>query len=152
MHMLNFLTKKQKSSDGNTNNLPDTKHDVIKQYTLTNPHKMLLDYNVFSWCENMPVKYETERGNGWTPCVMLPTQVFLGYLNALERAPERIVSNPKFRTVFVVNLKNDRKLFILPNLRSPKQPVYAYEPGELAFHVTPEINRAIAAAVKTYTR
>ena len=150
--MLNFLTQKQKSSKDTDNTPGRTKYDFIKQYTLVNPHKMFLDYNLFSWCENMPVKYETEHGTGWTPCVLLPTQVFLGYLHALERAPERIASNPKFRTVFVVNLKNDRKLCILPNLRSPKKTVYAYEPGELAFHVTPEINRAIVDQVKTITR
>ena len=152
--MFNLIKKKnkQKSSGTTLHGLPSPKYDFVKQYTLVNPRKMLLDYNLFSWCENIPVKYESENSSGWSHCVSLPTQVFLGYLNALERAPDRIANDPKSRTISVVSLKNDRFLFILPNLKSPKKPIYAYEQGTLAFDVTPEINRAIVEQVKMFTR
>ena len=143
---------KQQSSGKMTRDPRGPKCNFIKQYTLVNPRKMLLDYNLFALCENMPVKYESENGDGWSQSVSLPTQVFLGYLNALERAPDRIANDPKMRTVSVVNLKNNRQLFILPNLRTPKKPVYAYEPGTLGFDVTPEINRAIVEQIKMFTR
>ena len=143
---------KQQSSGETVHNLPRPKYNFVEQYTLVNPRNVLLNYNVFSLCENMPVRYESKYGDGWTECVSLPTQVFLGYLNALKHAPDIIVNDKKMRTISVVNLKNNRQLFILPNLKSPKKPIYAYEQGTLAFDVTPEINRAIVEQIKMFTR
>ena len=149
-----FSKKEKKAKTVETKSLPKPMFNFVQQYTLVNPKQMLVDNSLWSLCEQVPVAYEKEgASSGFVECVELPTEVVSGFLYELQRAPGNIVDNPVMRTVSVIALKNGKKMYILPNLQSPKTPdIFLEKPKELAFHVNPEINRAIANQLKLYTR
>ena len=160
--MFDFLKKRNKTDDKSVKaattaesaqrpTVAQLKFDFVEQYTLVHPKNVSTDYNYWGLCQTLPVWYEkagtqSDFHNG----VQLPTQVFLGYLNALKNAPLDI--DPKMRTISIVNLQNNAKLFILPNLKSPKRPISVCEQWDLALNTTPEINRAIVEQLKMFTR
>jgi len=161
--MLDFLKKHKTNNKDNKvsvventtsqqSPVPQPKADFVKQYTLTHPKNVSMDYNLFDLCETMPVWHEVPNAQSdfHSTSLQLPTKVFLRYLNALKHTPLDI--DPKMRTISVVNMKNGAKLFILPNLQSPKNPISVCKDGDVALNTTPEINRAIVEQLKIFTR
>ena len=146
-----------------TNFVPDTmpmaeknvakKPDIVKSYVLVNPKGVMLNYELFSLCENIPVAVESKNASmtGICDAIPLPTKEFLPYIRELTAAPDAIAANPAKRTVFVVELLNNEKMYIFPNLKSPKNPYMAFE-NNVAFNVNPAINAAITKALKNFTR
>lgn len=141
---------------------PEEKFDFVEQYTLINP-KLLLNgsYSLWSLCKNVPVAYEsksTEKGSGWTQCVELPThKPIMEFLYQLEHADAEIVKQPKNRTISIINFEKGKRMFIVPDLKQPKNPVFIvdFESGDERawfLHVTPQINRAIVKQLKTIMR
>ena len=129
------------------------KYDFVEQYTLTQPKELMFGYDCWSDCRNVPVRYEQNGNNsGFAACVELPSIVFFRWWKTIQTAPQEVLNNPKSRTISIVNLKNGKKFFILPNVKDIKRPIYAYEVGSLSTGSTPEINRAIVEQIKTFTR
>ena len=149
-----FSKKEKTEKPAAEKSLPKPMFDFVQQYTLVNPNQVMVDYSDWSSCKEIPVAYEKEgKSSGFAECVQLPTKIIGGFLYELQNAPGKIIDNPVMRTVSVINLKNGKKMYILPNLQSPKTPdIFIEKPKELAFHVNPEINRAIVNQLKLYTR
>lgn len=133
--------------------IPQPKYDFVEQYTLTQPKELMFGYDYWSDCRNVPVRYEQNGNNsGFAACVELPSIVFFRWWKTIQTAPQEVLNDPKSRTISIVKLKNGGKLYILPNLKNQKNPIYAYEEGELGMQTTPEINRAIVEQIKMFTR
>ena len=129
------------------------KYDFVETYTLVNPKNAFMQYELFSLCQNIPVAIEGKGANtGFCDTIQLPTEHFLEYLKELKSAPNEISQNPLMRKVFIINLKNNEKMFVFPNIKHPKNPYIAFEEKTLPFNVTPQINHAIVDALKNFTR
>lgn len=133
--------------------LPQPTSPLVQQYTLVPPKQVFIDYDLFQYCKEIPVGYEqSDNNSGFHECVSLPTEVVLTYLNALKYASDEVVQDPLNRTISIIQLKGNEKLYILPNLKSPKHPISVCEENALGLLTTPEINRAITEQLKMYTR
>ena len=133
--------------------LPQPTSPLVQQYTLVPPKQLFINYDLFQYCKEVPVWYEKEDETDFhSTSLLLPTDVVLSYLNALKYASDEVVQNPLNRTISVIQLLNDEKLYILPNLKSPKNPISVCEQGALGLFTTPEINRAIVEQLKMHTR
>ena len=111
-------------------------------------------YDYWSGCDTVPAAIEdSENTAGWGKCVELPTKLFLNYLVKLKNAPIELSQNPVMRTVYKISLQNNEIMYIYPNLQDIKTPWIALSNRRTwPFDVTPQINRAIVDAMKTYTR
>ena len=99
------------------------KYDFVKQYVLADPRNIMIDYSLWSSCPTVPVAHESdEKGTGFCKCVELPTKVFLGYLAALKKAPAEIRKNPKMRTISVIKLDEDKRMYVIPDLKDAEKP------------------------------
>lgn len=132
--------------------LPKPSSPHVEQYTLVSPRNCFINYDLFQYCEMVPVAYEQSTDSDFNECVQLPTQVFLGYLNALKYASDEVINNPLNRTISIVHLLNNQNLYILPNLKQPKRPICVRPHGGLGLNTTPAIKAAIVEQLKMYTR
>ena len=128
-------------------------NNFVKTYHVVNPKRIMINYDLFAYCKNVPVAVENEQNPhaGFYPSVEVPTSEFLPYLRLLSDGPDKVAANPANRTFYVIELKNNEKMYIFPNLKSFKNPFKAFKKN-VAFNVTPEINRAIVDVLKTFTR
>lgn len=127
-------------------------NNIVKAYRIVNPKKIMINYDLFAYCKNIPVAIEGDNPHaGFYKSFDVPTKDFLPYLTQLSYAPDEIVTNPATRTFYVIELKNDKKMYIYPNLKHKKNPLMVFE-KDIAFNVTPEINQAITNVLKTFTR
>ena len=112
-----------------------------------------MDYELFSLSNDVPVAVESKGASltGVYDSVPLPVRHFLPYIRDLKNSPDEVVANPTKRTVFVVELLNNEKMYIFPNLQQPTKPCVTVT-NTVAFNVTPAINIAITKALKTFTR
>ncbi len=126
---------------------------IVKKHVLVNPNNVLMNYKLFSSCENVPVAIESEAASltGIYDAIKLPTKDFLPYLNELEKAPNEVAANPTNRIVYEIRLCNGKKMYIFPNLKQPQKPGKSYEKS-VAFNVTPELNQVIVNVIKKFTR
>jgi len=154
--MLDFLKKHTKSKENTATPqvpAPKQKYDFVEQYTLTSPKKLMVSYDYWSLCNDVPVRYENAKPDeGFAKCVELPSVVFFPWWETIQKAPQEVLNNPKFRTISVVNLEHGGRFFILPNVKDITRPIYAYPEGKLGLLTTPEINRAIVEQIKMFTR
>ena len=142
----------------------DTEPVFVKQYTLVIPDNMMLDYNCFFDCNNIPVSYETEiSSGGFHDCLKLPnTAAVREYLTQLAKSNTKKLLNSKTRTISIVKMRHDKQVLILPDLKQAKPaviiaPFYGktstkHEKDCWVLYVTPEINRTIVNQIKTITR
>ena len=134
------------------------KPDFVKQYVLTNPNLLLIDYHYFFGCEEIPVAYEQETRTGFQTCVELPNNKYIReYLLQLYAAKNEVLQDPKTRTISVIQIAPNDYLYILPNLKNMKNPLmlvgFKKEPHySWVLNVNPEINRAIVEQLKPFTR
>lgn len=142
--------------------VPRPKYGFVEQYTIVDP-KMVLNGGYEHWqlCENVPVVCEESPKSlcGFSGGVMLPTNVVMGLLMELTKKPAQDIENPKKRTVSIVRLDAKHRIYILPNLESPKHPVFVVENDDdeekasgWSLYMTPEKNRAIVDVLKIHTR
>lgn len=140
--------------------VPRPKYDFVEQYTIVDPKKILGGYEYWQLCEKVPVVCEESSKSicGFHRGIMLPTNIILGLLTELKEKPEQEIADPKKRTVSIVKLDAEHRIYILPNLESPKNPIFvvANDKDESArgwsLYMTPEKNRAIVDALKIHTR
>ena len=159
--MLDFLRKKNDDKPAQTASvdvaptekqaIPQPKYDFVEQYTLVPPKNLMFGYDYWELCENVPVWCE-DSSSTFNKGVKIPTAVFFPWWKTVLQAPLETVNNKKSRTISIVKLKNGGKLYILPNLKNQKNPIYAYKESELGMQTTPEINRAIVEQIKMFTR
>lgn len=130
------------------------KYDFVKKYVVVDPKKIFTRYDGFAFCKTVPVAIESPEDNGgWIKSVQLPRKIFLGYLMVLKTAPIEVSQNPVMRTVYEIRLQNEEQMYLLPNIKNKKNPVIVIPANHtLPFYVTPQINRAIADCLKTFTR
>ena len=107
----------------------------------------------------------------YTKKIKLPTTQFLPYLRSLELSEKK--HEPFYRTIHIINLPNNKKIYVIPNLESKNNPdiiiadkkftfpnhkTTTQKPGPanventLFYNISPEINRALVDVIKTYTR
>ena len=130
-----------------------TQPDVVKTHIVVNPKNAFINYDLFSLCKDVPVAIESSEAahNGIYTAIPLPTKEFLPYLAELKHAPDDVAGQTTNRTIYEIQLNNGEKMYIFPNLKHPKNPWMAFEPN-VAFNVTPELNRAIIGVLKKFTR
>lgn len=131
------------------------KPNFVKQYTLVDPKKLMINYELFFNRNRIPVAYEERsRKEAFHSTILLPASVFAKYLVDLYNAPSEITDDPKMRTISIITLNNGQKMYMIPDLQTQKDPTLYLNLHDLpmAFNVTPEINRAIAEQWKIYTR
>ena len=127
----------------------------VKQYTLVDPKALMIDYTLFFGRKYIPVAYEEHsRKEAFHSTVMLPTSMFAQYLTDLNDAPADVSAIAKNRTISIITLNNEQKIYMIPDLIGNEKVNTYYTKHELpmAFNVTPEINRAIIEQYKIYTR
>ena len=157
--MANFFSKlfKKNSKKPVVNTKPTCA--FVDQYTIVVPSTVMANYSLWSTSkntpvayENIPVTYENNKHNScYYDCVLLPTKAFMIFCVKYNKASAEIKNDIKMRTVSVVKLKNNDKLYIFPNPEKPKDPMF-FVSKILPFNVTPEINRVIVEQMKIYTR
>lgn len=138
------------------------KYEFIDQYILADPKNVLINYSAFNMCGKIPVACETveSKTSTFKNCVHLPNQPeFTDYLTSLTTADKKLIKNPLYRTIYVVNLAQKKQMFILPDIKNIKNPIFSVvfsdEPEkekDWFLYMTPTLNRAVIEAVKTYTR
>ena len=137
-------------------------YDFVDQYVLVDPRNVLIDYSAFIMCNKIPVACETveSKTSTFKNCVHLPNQPeFANYLASLTAADKKLIKNPIYRTISVVNLAPEKHVYILPDIKNIKNPIFSVvffdEPEkekDWFLYMTPVLNRASVAAAKTYTR
>ena len=140
--------------------LPRPKYDFVEQYTVIDPKKVMNGgYNLWALCEKVPVVCEESpvTSCGFRECVMLPTNIVMGFLQTLEAAKSETIAEPKMRTISIVHLSKNYRVVIGPNFESPKNPIFWLVANDAPkkdwiLHVTPEKNRAIVEQLKIHTR
>lgn len=127
--------------------------DIVTKYILVNPQSLLTNYELFSLCKTIPVAIESEKTSPTGFCNTIPLQTtdFLPHLKELKNAPTEVAANPENRTLYEIKLNNGEKMYIYPSFKHPKNPWISFEKN-VAFNVTPEINRVIVNILKKYTR
>lgn len=161
MNLLQKLTgKRTKMPDieKKANVVQPAKYSFVESYVIKDPKTMLVDYEAWALCQKMPVAYENSANSGgWMESAMLDTSVILPLLRALKKAPKEIIENPKMRTVSVVNIANDYRVYVLPNPSDSQSIIVDIksdnndEYGWLCY-MTPEKRRAIVDQMKIHTR
>ena len=127
--------------------------NLIERYTVAEPANERIDYTKMLSCETLPVFYSNEYSHDcmhykWT---QMPTRIVFPFLRDLYKLPLNVVTGNKKRTIHIINLNNNKKLYILPNLENVEEPKMIYD-KDIAFNVSPEINKAIVQAKQFYTR
>ena len=159
--LLEKLLKKNEKTTAKTEADEQKKYvrpDFVKQYVLTNPNLLFMDYRYFFDCDEIPVAYEQETRTGFQTCVQLPNNKFIReYLLQLYAAKNEVLQDSKTRTISVIQIAPNDYLYILPDLKHMKNPVmlvgFKKEPHySWVLNVNPEINRAIVEQLKTFTR
>lgn len=134
-------------------------YEFIDRYILADPKNVLINYSAFGMCGKIPVACETVESKT-SIAFHLPNQPeFTDYLTSLTTADKKLIKNPLYRTIYVVNLAQKKQMFILPDIKNIKNPIFSVvfsdESGkekDWFLYMTPTLNRAVIEAVKTYTR
>lgn len=130
-----------------------TKSNIIERYTLAEPIYARIDYTKLFSNKTVPVMYNNKTTHGTTMYEWVSMNTFFvhTYLSKLYKIPLNVVLGHKKRTIHIINLENGKQLYILPNLDNMENPIMMYD-KDIAFNVTPEINKAIVQAKQFYTR
>ena len=139
--------------------LPRPKYSFVEQYTIVDPKKVMNGgYRMWQLCKTVPVVCEESSVSscGFLSGIEMPTDIVLGFLNALEKAPAETIVDPKMRTLSIIHLSKDQRVVVGPDLKNSKTPIFwapdSKGKGDWVMYVTPEKNRAIVDALKLHTR
>lgn len=145
------------------------KNSMVEKYVIFG-RPDVLSTEALPTSPEISVQYQDPLTNN-TEKIKLPTTQFLPYLRSLEKSEHK--DEPYFRTIHIINLQNDKKIYVIPNLESKQKPkiliadkTYEFpnhktmtqKPGPanventLFYNITPEINRSLVDVIKTYTR
>ena len=133
-------------------NEPQTKYSFVTKYVLANPKNMFMGYEYFSLCPTVPVAVENTKDTDFREAVKIPTKIILPLLIWLKESPAEISNNTLNRTVYKIELKNNKTAYVIPDVKYERCGNVVFEKRGIAFNVTPEINRAIIDCIKTFTR
>ena len=158
-----FNRKKQNTNQDaqniQKNVIPKSSYHFVEQYTLTDPHKLMTKYSLFGLCKNIPVAYETETSSGWLPSIEIPNEYpFNAYISQLSSVTSEEIKDPRTRTISIINVAPNKKVYVLPDIKTPKNPVICIkfddENAEKAWplYMTPDIRHAIVEQLKIHTR
>ncbi len=141
--------------------------DFVERYTLIDPKKVFINPEMWELCKKVPLACENENGDfGFEPCAFLDTSVMLPFVGTLKASPVEDTEPKSARTVSVVRVNEDVSIYVLPVLPickaeekywlywvNDKKPTRGNSfPKGWSFHMTPQINRALAAQMKSYAR
>ena len=141
--------------------IPKSRYSFVKQYVITDPNYVMVDgYKTWGLCKYTPVAYDNQDStSGWLNAVQLPTEWALPFLKTLKNSAPEIRNDPRQRLISVIQLAENRKLYILPSLKQKKGSVIiswnnqnSKNKGDWVMYVTPEINRAIVEQAKIRSR
>ena len=145
------------------------KNSMVEKYVIFG-RPDVLSTEALSMLPEISVQYQDPLTND-TEKIKLPTKQFMPYLRGLELSEKK--HEPFYRTIHIINLPNNKKIYVIPNLESKQKPkiliadkTYEFpnhktttqKPGPsnventLFYNISPEINRALVDAIKTYTR
>lgn len=146
-----------------------SKQNTVEKYVIYGRDDVLTNKS-FATSPEISVPY-ADSESWYTKKIKLPTTQFLPYLRSLEKSEHK--DEPYFRTIHIINLQNDKKIYVIPNLESKQKPkiliadkTYEFpnhktmtqKPGPtnventLFYNISPEINRILVDVIKTYTR
>lgn len=155
----NEVSKATETKTAVANPIPKSQYSFVEQYIIADPNKLMHGgYELWSFCEFTPVAYEEKESSGWMPAVQLPSRWVQPFLKQLKQSAPEIRKDPTQRLISVIHLKDDHKLYIVPNLKEKRGSVLLGENGdekhrnEWMYYVTPEINRAIVEQAKIRSR
>ena len=156
-----LLSKKQPKTvemSITSNWVAEPSYNFVDQYVVIDPKKLLINEEAFALCSKIPVAHAySPNSEGWHACVQLDTRVMLPFLRALRQAPAEQIAPANMRTVSVINLDKDKRIYVLPNLADPKRALIhiMFEKGDghtWPFYMTPEKRYAIVEQLKIHTR
>ncbi len=144
------------------------KNSMVEKYVIFG-RPDVLSTEALSMLPEISVQYQDPLTND-TEKIKLPTKQFMPYLRSLELSEKK--HEPFYRTIHIINLPNNKKIYVIPNLESKNNPdiiiadkTFTFpnhkatkKPGPsnventLFYNISPEINRALVDAIKTYTR
>ena len=144
------------------------KNSMVEKYVIFG-RPDVLSTEALSILPEISVQYQDPLTND-TEKIKLPTKQFMPYLRNLELSETK--HEPFYRTIHIINLPNNKKIYVIPNLESKnnpdiiiadktftfpnhkaiKKPGPANVENTLFYNITPEINRALVDVIKTYTR
>ena len=158
--MLNLFKKKHLDKQNTHNTTQNIRYDFVDRYVLVDPKHVLLDYAMFNQCTEIPVACENTGPNsqGFNNCVLLPNKKpFSHLLYQLKVSDSKTIQNPIYRTVSVINVALNKRIFILPDIEHIKKPICVVDfdtknPNDWVLYVNPTINRAIVEQAKMFTR
>lgn len=149
----NFEKKKE------TTVIPKSQYSFVEQYVIADPNRVMTEYYLWDLCEFTPVAYETTESTGFLPAVELPTNWVQSFLKSLQQSDIETRKDPTQRLISVIHLRDNHKLYVIPDLKSKKKSKIIGEhhydkkrKNDWMFYVTPEINRAIVEQEKIRTR
>lgn len=87
--------------------------DITVKYIIKDPKNVLVDYNSFSMCKEIPVCLDNNSKSGWAESKVFPTTGFLNYLNALRESPLEFREIELARTITEYDFAG-KKVYILP--------------------------------------
>lgn len=144
------------------------KNSMVEKYIIFS-RPDVLSTEALSILPEISVQYQDQLTNN-TEKIKLPTKQFMPYLRSLELSEKK--HEPFYRTIHIINLQNNKKIYVIPNLESKKNPNIIIEDktftfpnhkvikktgpsnveNTLFYNINPEINRALVNVIKTYTR
>jgi hypothetical protein len=126
----------------NQDKIIEKKNDMnFKQHIIKDPNKVMIDYDLFSLCQTIPIATEPDgQGGGWLGSVQLPAVGTLEYLRVLKKSSKQIRLNPLARTISEYNF-GENSLYILPTLGIIASPGFS-------FHMNSEIRKHMAEQIK----
>ena len=133
-------------------------YNFVDQYVVIDPKKLLINEESFALCNKIPVAYDYSPNNtGWHACAQLDTRIMLPFLRTLRQMPAEQISSVAMRTVSVINLDKDKRIYVLPDFREQKSASIGvvFDKGDeraWPLYMTPEKRHAIVEQLKIHTR
>ena len=146
-------------TDQETKKIPD-QFDFMEHYTFIDPRKVMIDYDLFSLCSEVPVACETNEdiSSGFQTATPIPTKIALDFIHMLKATPAEKIEPKAMRTISIIHTKKGKSIVIMPDLQFKTNVIIwdtSAKPGTKGtwfLDTTPEINRAIVEATKIHTR
>jgi hypothetical protein len=111
---MNFLNKKIKTEEVKVKTgINNNTDNMAVKYIIKDPKNVLIDYNSFSMCQEIPVCLDDNGKSGWTESKVFPTAGFLNYLNALKESPLEFREIELARTITEYDFAG-KKVYVLP--------------------------------------
>ena len=141
----------------------DVATDVLPKcataHVIADPCCVLVDYNLFTGCERIPVALEKVTSGGWHPSVQIPNNVEVyKYLNSFRNLPVEFRKLPLSRTImeyklaqeYTITDKRTKKKQNFPGCTLWLLPTgYMIVDGNWLSYMTPEIRNDIAKRART---